>query len=152
MLLLSLSVSSVSGQSFACGDGFNASSFPFCDQSLATDARVADLVQRLTLQEKITFLVDSAGNVSRLGIPTYQWWSEALHGVSHVGRGGAKFTEDVPGATSFPQPILTAASFNNSLFEAIGRVSMHCFLAVLTMFMFREFCFRKVRLVVSLFV
>ncbi|XP_062025533.1 beta-xylosidase/alpha-L-arabinofuranosidase 2-like [Rosa rugosa] len=120
VLLLSLSVSSASGQSFACGDG--ASSFPFCDKSLAADARVVDLVQRLTLQEKITFLVDSAGNVSRLGIPNYQWWSEALHGVSSIGRPGAKYSTDIPGATSFPQPILTAASFNNSLYEAIGRV------------------------------
>lgn len=111
----------VSGQSFACGDGGNASSFGFCDKSLGADARVADLVKRLTLQEKITFLVNSAGSVSRLGIPKYEWWSEALHGVSYVGP-GTKFSSLVPGATSFPQPILTAASFNNSLFEAIGRV------------------------------
>ena len=123
VLLLSLSVTSVSGQSFACGSGSNASSFPFCDTSLAPDARVADLVQRLTLQEKITFLVNSAGSVSRLGIPKYEWWSEALHGVSYVGP-GTRFSSVVPGATSFPQPILTAASFNNSLFEAIGRVSI----------------------------
>lgn len=111
----------VSGQSFACGDGGNASSFGFCDKSLGADARVADLVKRLTLQEKITFLVNSAGSVSRLGIPKYEWWSEALHGVSYVGP-GTKFSSVVPGATSFPQPILTAASFNNSLFQAIGRV------------------------------
>ncbi|KAL6176526.1 hypothetical protein ACLB2K_053159 [Fragaria x ananassa] len=121
ILLCLCSVSSVSGQSFACGESGNASSFPFCDKSLAADARVADLVQRLTLQEKITFLVNSAGSVSRLGIPKYEWWSEALHGVSYVGP-GTRFSSVVPGATSFPQPILTAASFNNSLFEAIGRV------------------------------
>lgn len=113
----------VSGQSFACGDGGNASSFGFCDKSLGADARVADLVKRLTLQEKITFLVNSAGSVSRLGIPKYEWWSEALHGVSYVGP-GTKFSSVVPGATSFPQPILTAASFNNSLFETIGRVTI----------------------------
>ncbi|XP_050377745.1 beta-xylosidase/alpha-L-arabinofuranosidase 2 [Argentina anserina] len=120
-VLLSFCVSSVSGQAFACGSGSNASSFPFCDKSLPADARVADLVKRLTLQEKITFLVNSAGSVSRLGIPKYEWWSEALHGVSYVGP-GTRFSSVVPGATSFPQPILTAASFNNSLFEAIGRV------------------------------
>ncbi|ONI35887.1 hypothetical protein PRUPE_1G559400 [Prunus persica] len=108
---------------FACDVGSNASvsSFGFCDTSLAIDLRVADLVKRLTLQEKIGFLVNSAGSVSRLGIPKYEWWSEALHGVSNVGP-GTKFTNVVPGATSFPQVILTAASFNASLFEAIGRV------------------------------
>ncbi|XP_039019433.1 beta-xylosidase/alpha-L-arabinofuranosidase 1-like [Hibiscus syriacus] len=66
-------------------------------------------------------MVNSAGNVSRLGIPRYEWWSEALHGVSYVGP-GTKFSSLVPGATSFPQVILTAASFNVSLFETIGKV------------------------------
>ncbi|KAL3598171.1 hypothetical protein D5086_006089 [Populus alba] len=60
-------------------------------------------------------------NVSRLGIPKYEWWSEALHGVSYVGP-GTHFSNNVAGATSFPQVILTAASFNTSLFEAIGKV------------------------------
>ncbi|KAG2300681.1 hypothetical protein Bca52824_037153 [Brassica carinata] len=71
--------------------------------------------------EKIGFLVSKATGVSRLGIPDYNWWSEALHGVSDVG-GGSNFTGPVPGATSFPQVILTAASFNISLFQAIGKV------------------------------
>ncbi|XWS54469.1 hypothetical protein CRYUN_Cryun10bG0092000 [Craigia yunnanensis] len=108
---------------FACDATKNpkVASYGFCKASLETDARVADLVQRLTLQEKIMFIVNSAGNISRLGIPKYEWWSEALHGVSNVGP-GTKFTSLVPGATSFPQVILTAASFNISLFEAIGRV------------------------------
>ncbi|KAF5733329.1 beta-xylosidase/alpha-L-arabinofuranosidase 1 [Tripterygium wilfordii] len=108
---------------FACDVTKNSSfaSFGFCDKSLGTGARVADLVKRLTLQEKILFLVNSAGSVSRLGIPKYEWWSEALHGVSYVGP-GTHFSSVVPGATSFPQVILTAASFNASLFEAIGKV------------------------------
>ncbi|CAI0375660.1 unnamed protein product [Linum tenue] len=57
----------------------------FCNGSLSWADRVSDLVGRLTLQEKITFLVNSAGSVARLGIPRYEWWSEALHGVSDVG-------------------------------------------------------------------
>ncbi|KAF8019990.1 hypothetical protein BT93_G0625 [Corymbia citriodora subsp. variegata] len=93
----------------------------FCNASWGVEARVADLVNRLTLQEKILFLVDNAGNVDRLGIPKYEWWSEALHGVSNVGP-GTKFSSPVPGATSFPQVILTAASFNATLFETIGKV------------------------------
>ncbi|KAF2299679.1 hypothetical protein GH714_002360 [Hevea brasiliensis] len=108
---------------FACDVVSNPSlaSFGFCNTSLGFNDRVVDLVKRLTLQEKIGFLVNSAGSVSRLGIPKYEWWSEALHGVSYVGP-GTHFSNVVPGATSFPQVILTAASFNASLFEAIGKV------------------------------
>ncbi|XP_068313687.1 beta-xylosidase/alpha-L-arabinofuranosidase 1-like [Pyrus communis] len=126
LLFFSPNFKGVLGQSspvFACDVASNTtlSSFAFCDTSLGVDARVADLVKRLTLPEKIGFLVNNAGSVSRLGIPKYEWWSEALHGVSYVGP-GTKFSSLVPGATSFPQVILTAASFNTSLFEAIGRV------------------------------
>ncbi|XP_061371889.1 beta-xylosidase/alpha-L-arabinofuranosidase 1 [Gastrolobium bilobum] len=108
---------------FACDVAKNPAlaGFGFCDKSLSVEARVADLVKRLTLQEKIGNLVDSAMEVSRLGIPKYEWWSEALHGVSNIGP-GTNFSSVVPGATSFPMPILTAASFNSTLFEAIGRV------------------------------
>lgn len=108
---------------FACDVEKNPTlgQFGFCNTSFKTAARVADLVKRLTLEEKIGFLVNSAASVSRLGIPKYEWWSEALHGVSYVGP-GTHFNSVVPGATSFPQVILTAASFNASLFEAIGKV------------------------------
>lgn len=120
-----LAPSRVSAQTpvFACDIDSNSSlgAFPFCNASLGVQDRVADLVQRLTLPEKIGFLVSGAGAVSRLGIPKYEWWSEALHGVSYVGP-GTRFSSLVPGATSFPQVILTAASFNATLFEAIGKV------------------------------
>ncbi|XP_075476213.1 beta-xylosidase/alpha-L-arabinofuranosidase 2-like [Primulina tabacum] len=108
---------------FACDVSSNPGlkNFSFCDSSLDIKTRVSDLVSRLTLQEKIGWLVNGAKGVSRLGIPNYQWWSEALHGVSYVGP-GTKFSGLVPGATSFPQVILTAATFNESLFETIGKV------------------------------
>ncbi|KAL2615478.1 hypothetical protein AAZV13_08G068500 [Glycine max] len=111
------------GQTFACDVGKSpaVAGYGFCDKSLGVEARVKDLVGRLTLQEKIGNLVNSAVDVSRLGIPKYEWWSEALHGVSNVGP-GTRFSNVIPGATSFPMPILTAASFNTSLFEVIGRV------------------------------
>src|SRR5574337_402435 len=85
--LLSLCFCRSSGQSFACDAGSNpaVAGFRFCDSSLGFEARVEDLVKRLTLQEKIGFLINNAGNVTRLGIPKYEWWSEALHGVSYVG-------------------------------------------------------------------
>jgi len=110
---------------FACDVEKNPAlgGYAFCDKSLGVEERVADLVGRLTLQEKIGNLVNAAVDVSRLGIPKYEWWSEALHGVSNVGP-GTRFSNVVPGATSFPMPILTAASFNTSLFETIGRVRL----------------------------
>uniref|UniRef100_A0A5B7AKF3 Putative beta-D-xylosidase n=1 Tax=Davidia involucrata TaxID=16924 RepID=A0A5B7AKF3_DAVIN len=107
---------------FACDprDGMT-SNLPFCRVSLQIQDRVRDLIGRLTLQEKIRLLVNNAAPVTRLGIKGYEWWSEALHGVSNVGP-GTKFGGQFPGATSFPQVISTAASFNASLWEQIGRV------------------------------
>lgn len=108
---------------FACDLSTNPGlkNFSFCDPSLDLKTRVEDLVSKLTLQEKIGWLVSGAKGVSRLGIPNYEWWSEALHGVSYGGP-GTKFASPVPAATSFPQVILTAATFNESLFETIGKV------------------------------
>lgn len=83
--------------------------------------RVRDLVGRLNLQEKIRLIVNNAAPVQRLGIAGYEWWSEALHGVSNTGP-GVKFGGDFPGATSFPQVITMAASYNASLWEAVGQV------------------------------
>ncbi|KAK9697157.1 hypothetical protein RND81_08G018800 [Saponaria officinalis] len=109
--------------SFACDTTTNASlsSLGFCDTSKTVDERVADLVGRLTLEEKVGYLRSGSVGVSRLGIPKYEWWSEALHGVSSVGP-GTRFGPMVPGATSFPQVITTAASFNVTLFQSIGQV------------------------------
>ncbi|GAA0172122.1 glucosidase [Lithospermum erythrorhizon] len=108
---------------FACDVISNSSlaNLRFCDKSFDFQTRVNDLVMRLTLQEKIGFLVSGSQGSERLGIPKYEWWSEALHGVSDVGP-GTKFVSPVPGATSFPQVILTAASFNETLFQTIGKV------------------------------
>lgn len=107
---------------FACDprDRLN-SRLPFCTASLPIPVRVRDLIGRLTLREKIGLLVNNAAAVPRLGIKGYEWWSEALHGVSNVGP-GTKFVGSYPRATSFPQVITTAASFNASLWEDIGRV------------------------------
>ncbi|TYJ15501.1 hypothetical protein E1A91_A10G187800v1 [Gossypium mustelinum] len=96
-------------------------SLKFCRANLPIHVRARDLIGRLTLAEKIRLLVNNAAAVPRLGIQGYEWWSEALHGVSNVGP-GTKFGGAFPGATSFPQVITTAASFNESLWEQIGRV------------------------------
>ncbi|KAD6795420.1 hypothetical protein E3N88_06316 [Mikania micrantha] len=123
LILWQPNVSAQNGPVFACDTDTNPAlkNFTFCDSSLDVKTRVDDLVNRLTLQEKIVNLVDNAGSIDRLGIPKYEWWSEALHGVSYVGP-GTHFSSLVPGATSFPQVILTAASFNETLFKSIGKV------------------------------
>lgn len=97
--------------------------FKFCRTNVPIHARVQDLIGRLTLAEKIRLVVNNAIEVPRLGIQGYEWWSEALHGVSNVGP-GTKFGGAFPAATSFPQVITTAASFNQSLWKEIGRVRL----------------------------
>lgn len=73
------------------------------------EARVEDLLQRMTLEEKLSQLLHQAAAVPRLGIPEYDWWSEALHGVARNGR-----------ATVFPEPIGLAASFDADLLQRMG--------------------------------
>lgn len=103
------------------GMGLDMSKLLFCDSTLSYSARAKDLVRRMTLTEKVAQLGDKAYGVPRLGLPLYEWWSEALHGVSDTGP-GAFFDDVVPGATSFPNVILLAASFNESLWKNIGQV------------------------------
>jgi beta-glucosidase len=74
------------------------------DASQPLDARVHDLVSRLTLKEKASLLGYNSVAVPRLGIPAYNWWNEALHGVARAGD-----------ATIFPQAIALAATFNPDL-------------------------------------
>ena len=107
---------------FAC-DSSNPStnSLPFCKTTLPITDRARDLVSRLTLDEKIPQLVNSAPAIPRLGIPAYEWWSEALHGVADAGP-GIEFNGPIYSATSFPQVILTAASFDVHLWYRIGKV------------------------------
>lgn len=82
----------------------SAQTYPFRDNRLSIDNRVTDLLSRLTLEEKIAEMIYDAPGVSRLGIPSYNWWNEALHGVGRSGN-----------ATIFPQAIGLAATFNTSL-------------------------------------
>ncbi|XP_042518677.1 probable beta-D-xylosidase 2 [Macadamia integrifolia] len=97
------------------------STLRFCDKNLPYDVRAKDLVDRMTLEEKVAQLGDKALGVQHLNLPGYEWWSEALHGVSDVGP-GTHFDKNVPAATSFPTVILTTSSFNETLWKTIGEV------------------------------
>ena len=72
----------------------------YLDTNLSPEQRAASLVHQLTLEEKVTQLVNKARAIPRLNIPAYDWWSESLHGVA------------VNGTTEFPEPIGLAASFD----------------------------------------
>jgi len=77
---------------------------PFRDPDLPVETRVDDLLARLTLDEKVSLMVERAAPVDRLGIPRFPWWNEALHGVARAGR-----------ATVFPQAIALAATWDTDL-------------------------------------
>ena len=79
------------------------------DTTLPVEDRAADLVGRMTLEEKVSQTVHEAAAVERLGIPAYNWWNEGLHGV---GRAGI--------ATVFPQAIGLAATWNTDLMRRVA--------------------------------
>ena len=81
---------------------------PYQNPTLSADERAEDLLGRLTLREKSKLMRNGSPAIERLGIPAWDWWSEALHGV---GRNGI--------STTFPSCIGMAASFDD---ELIGRV------------------------------
>lgn len=83
----------------------------YLDENISDEERVEDLVSRMTLEEKTTQLRHNAPAVKRLGIPFYNWWNEALHGVARAGA-----------ATVFPQPIGLAASFDDTFLMEIGDI------------------------------
>ena len=81
-----------------------AAALPFRNPDLPLEQRVDDLVGRLTLDEKVSLMIERAPAVERLGIPRFPWWNEALHGVARAGR-----------ATVFPQAIGLAATWDEGL-------------------------------------
>ncbi|CAF3241313.1 unnamed protein product [Rotaria socialis] len=96
------------------------SSFPICNQSLPSRERAADLINRMTILEKISHMITTADTVPCLGLPKYEWWSEALHGLAYSP--GVIFDGDLPAATSFPMPINLGATFNMKLVHDIASI------------------------------
>ena len=83
--------------------------FPFQNPDLPLETRVADLVGRMTLEEKAGQVQFEAPASPRLGVPAYHWWNEALHGVAGAGR-----------ATVFPQAIGLAATWDTALMYRVA--------------------------------
>src|SRR3954462_6163596 len=79
--------------------GQSADKPAYLNPDLSPEKRAADLVGRMTLDEKISQMQDQAVAIPRLNIPAYGWWNEALHGVARNGQ-----------ATVFPQAIGLAAT------------------------------------------
>jgi beta-glucosidase len=86
-----------------------AQTYPCQNPDLPVEQRVNDLVGRMTLEEKVSQMMDGAPAIERLGIPAYNWWNECLHGVARAGI-----------ATVFPQAIGLAATFDTG---AISRTA-----------------------------
>lgn len=84
--------------------------YPFRNTKLTFEERAADIVSHLTLEEKVMQMLNDAPAIERLGIPSYNWWNECLHGI---GRTEYK-------VTVFPQAIGMAASWNPSLIKDVA--------------------------------
>ena len=86
----------------------SAQTLPYQNPSLTAEQRADDLLGRLTLEEKTKLMMDTSPAIPRLGIPQFQWWNEALHGV---GRNGF--------ATVFPITMAMAASWDDALLHQV---------------------------------
>jgi beta-glucosidase len=84
---------------------------PYKNPNLPVQTRVDDLVSRMTLEEKVSQMMNAAPAIERLGIPQYDWWNEALHGVARAGY-----------ATVFPQAIGLAATWDTKLMYDVADV------------------------------
>ena len=85
----------------------------YLNPDVPVEQRVEDLVGRMTLEEKVSQMMDQAPAIERLGIHEYNWWNEALHGVARAGL-----------ATSYPQAVGFAATWNEDLiFDMANAIS-----------------------------
>ncbi len=94
---------------FFCCKTFAQYKYAFQNPALSIDKRTGNLIEQLTIDEKISLLLYNNSGVERLDIPKYNWWNEALHGVARAGR-----------ATVFPQAIGMAATFDDSLINKVA--------------------------------
>ncbi len=86
----------------------SAQPLPYQNPELSAAERADDLLSRLTLEEKVSLMMDGSPAIERLGIPQFQWWNEALHGVARNGY-----------ATVFPITMAMAASWDDQLLHQV---------------------------------
>jgi beta-glucosidase len=96
---------------YVCISVVTFAQLPYQNKTLPAEMRADDLVNRLTLEEKVALMMNESESVPRLGIKKYEWWNEALHGVARNGT-----------ATVFPQAIGMAASFDDILLNQVFTV------------------------------
>jgi beta-glucosidase len=111
-VLVILPANSVAAMDF-CSNQENQH-FPFCNTSLPVLQRTLDLVGRMTVEQKIAQMVNSAPPIDALGVKGYNWWTEALHGVL------GSCTHDKRCPTSYPMPIGLGATFNMPLIKKMA--------------------------------
>lgn len=86
--------------------------YPYLDTSLSFEERTENLISLLTPEEKVGLMMNKSVSIDRLGIPSYNWWSEACHGIRQ------------DGYTVYPQPIGMAAAFNSEMvYDVFSTVS-----------------------------
>jgi beta-glucosidase len=83
----------------------------YLNPRLSVEERASDLVSRMTLEEKVSQMMSKSAAIERLGIPAYDWWNEALHGVAYAGT-----------ATVFPQAIGMGATWDADLLRDVASV------------------------------
>ncbi|MGH9941183.1 MAG: glycoside hydrolase family 3 C-terminal domain-containing protein [Pyrinomonadaceae bacterium] len=81
----------------------------YLNSQLPIERRVADLIGRMTLEEKVAQMMNKSPAIARLNVPDYDWWNEALHGVAYAGN-----------ATVFPQSIGLGATWNPELMRRVA--------------------------------
>lgn len=93
-----------------------------CNTKLSPKERAQALIKEWTLQEKINNTQFDSPGVPRLGVPPYNWWNEALHGVAD--RFGVSFSPagEWSHATSFPQPIIMGAAFDDEMIFQVASI------------------------------
>jgi beta-glucosidase len=84
--------------------------YSFQNPSLSTEVRVHDLIAQMTLEEKVSQMLNSAPAISRLGVPAYNWWNECLHGVARTPYK----------VTVYPQAIAMAATWDKNSIHTMG--------------------------------
>jgi beta-glucosidase len=94
---------------FATAALLPAQEMAYRNPDLPFEKRAADLVSRMTLEEKVLQMQNAAPAIPRLDVPAYEWWNEALHGVARAGL-----------ATVFPQAIGIAATWDTDLMQRIA--------------------------------